>query len=484
MPGMVAPAARIVAAALAALAAACGEPGPRAAPPGAPSVLLVSIDSLRPDHLSCYGYPRPTSPTIDRLASEGVRFQEAVSTTSWTLPAHAALLTGLYDAGHGLVDNGLRLADAQVTLAEVLRRHGWQTAGFFGGPYLHPTFGIAQGFDHYQSCMTRVDDELAEEAVRAESRARAGVSHADVTGPRTVAEFERWLETTDTRPFLAFVHLWDVHYDFIPPPGYAEIFDPDYEGDLTGVGFMQNPRIAAGMDPRDLRHLLALYDGEIRFTDETLAALLKALDARGRLENTIVVVTADHGEEFFEHDHKGHQRTLYEEVVRIPLVFHWKGRLGTSGGAAAPIEPAAQVRLVDVMPTLLALCGIEDRPTTNGRDLTPLLRGESLPAEPALTELYSDGRDVQALRMDTYKAIRAAAQHPGTGFDLVADPLERTPLPPAHPLVQTGLKLLRREQERARAAGLGRGAEPAGDIDPAVLQRLRSLGYVGGEKQR
>jgi arylsulfatase A-like enzyme len=469
---------------LAALAPACGDEGPRQAPPGAPSVLLVSIDSLRPDHLSCYGYPFETSPTIDRLAREGVRFAQAVSTSSWTLPAHAALFTGLYDSGHGLVDNGLRLAEAQVTLAEVLRRYGWQTAGFFGGPYLHPTFGVSQGFDLYRSCMTAVADDLSGEAVRAESRAREGASHGDVTGPRTVEEFGRWLQTADERPFLAFVHLWDVHYDFIPPPGYAERFDPDYAGDLTGVEFMQNPRVAPDMDPRDLRHLRALYDGEIRFTDDNLALILDALEAAGRLENTIVVVTADHGEEFFEHGRKGHQHSLYEELVRIPLVFHWKGRLGTSGGAAAPVVPTTQARLVDVMPTLLALCGIDDVPTVNGRDLSPLLRGETLPAEPALTELYADGRELRALRMDTYKALQPAERHPGMGFDLVEDPREQHPLPPEHPLVRSGLKLLQRELERARQAGRGRLAQPSADIEPAVLQRLRGLGYVGGGDDR
>ena len=129
--------------------------------PDKPDIILISIDSLRPDHLGCYGYRQPTSPTIDNLAGDGVRFENAISTTSWTLPAHAALFTGLYDSAHGLIAAGLRLADANVTLAEVLSQAGYQTAGFFGGPYLHPTFGLDQGFQTYQSCMTTLPDDAS-----------------------------------------------------------------------------------------------------------------------------------------------------------------------------------------------------------------------------------------------------------------------------------------------------------------------------------
>ncbi len=472
------------AAVLAALAFACGgEPARRTAPPGAPNVLLVSIDSLRPDHLGCYGYRFATSPTIDGLARDGVRFQQAVSTTSWTLPAHASLFTGLYDSGHGLVENGLRLAESQVTLAEVFQRNGWQTVGFFGGPYLHPTFGMDQGFERYQSCMTSLADALPEEEVRNQSHAQVSAAHKDVTGPRTVTEVGRWLAQADERPFFAFVHLWDVHYDYIAPPEYVALFDADYHGDLNGVDVMRNARIAPGMDERDLRHLLALYDAEIRFTDDTLKALLKELEERGELANTIVVVTADHGEEFLEHGGKGHQRTLYEEVLRIPLVFHWPGHLGASVGAD-PLVPAQQVRLVDVMPTLLALCGIQDVPTMCGRDLSALLRGDSLTPEPALAELYTEGRDIQALRTDTFKVIRAASRGVLLGHDLLADPEELQPLPGLHPQVANGLKMLDAELDKARRAGRGRGAKPAKDIDPAVLEHLRNLGYTGGGEHR
>jgi arylsulfatase A-like enzyme len=461
---------RTVALALAGLfLAACGR-SPR------PDVVVISIDSLRPDHLSCYGYAFPTSPTIDALAREGVRFENALSTSSWTLPAHAALFTGLYDSGHGLVDNGLTLSPAQVTAAEVFARHGWRTGGFFGGPYLHPVFGLGQGFETYQSCMTTVPDDLAPDGVRATSRARDAASHSDVTGPRTVAEVTRWLESVGEDPVFLFVHLWDVHYDFIAPPEYVQRFDPDYTGTLTGVDFMTNPAIAPGMDERDYRHLMALYDAEIRFTDDIVAQLLAVLERRGRLHETLLVITADHGEEFLEHGNKGHQRTLYEEVVRIPMIFHGPPGLFAAAGGA----PRDQVRLVDVMPTLYSLCGIDDVPAMNGRDLSPLLEGATLPIEPALLELYANRADLKAVRMPTFKAYRAKGDRTG-GFDLLADPHERRDLGPAAPFQEAGQKLIEREHHAARELGKGRFSIPASDIHPRLLEELRALGYFGDE---
>ncbi len=463
---------------------ACGGGGQRRPTPGAPNVVLVSIDSLRHDHLSCYGYARATSPNIDRLAAEGVRFDQAISTTSWTLPAHAALFTGLYDSAHGLVDNDLRLSEEHVTLAEVLGANGWRTAGFFGGPYLHPTFGLAQGFESYQSCMTALPDTLGEEAVRGDSRAKHAKSHGDVTGPRTLEEVRKWLDGNlaggGGKPFFLFLHLWDVHHDFLPPKEYVELFDPGYQGPLTGKDFLFDPLISPRMELREFEHLLALYDAEIRFTDYILGQILAELERRGAAENTLVVVTADHGEEFFEHKGKGHQRTLYDEVVRIPLIFHWEGRFGAKDKQARTV--AQQVRIIDVMPTILTLCGIQRRPAMLGRDLTPLLLGGELPDEPALCELLVDERLAWALRTPTLKAIRVPASTPGAGFYLDADPKELAPIGADSPQVAQALERLDRELERALKSRRG-GAE-ATEVDPELLERLKQLGYLRDGQER
>lgn len=452
--------------------------------PARPNIVLVSIDSLRPDHLGCYGHPRPTSPEIDRLAAEGVRFESAVSTSSWTLPAHAALFTGLYDSSHGLFDNGLRLSPDHRTLAEELRAAGYHTAGFFGGPYLHPTFGLGDGFDVYRSCMTTVPDDTDDDTLRAESRSAAGKSHEDITGPRTLDNVKAWTaEKPGDKPYFLFVHLWDVHYDFIPPAPYDRMFDPDYKGALDGRDFMGSRDVHRGMARRDLEHLLALYDGEIRFTDEILKQLLGALREKGLLENTLVVLTADHGEEFFEHGSKGHQKTLYDEVVRIPLVMHWPGAL--EAGRTVP----DQVRIVDVMPTLLAAAGVRELPTMAGRDLLPLAKGKSLAPTAALLELHADKRDFRALRTRELKVIRYGRtpdgkELPNVAHDLVRDPQERLAVQEgtnsAH---DEAFARLDRTLESAEALRAYLGAKAtAADVDPELERKLRETGYLMGSK--
>ena len=146
---------------------------------------------------------------MDAIAAEGMRFEHAVSTTSWTLPSHAAMFTGLYDSTHGVFDNGRRLGDSFVTLAEVLSDAGYETAGFYGAPYLHPTFGLGQGFVTYQSCMTYIPDDSSDQSIRKSAQARKGGSHADITGPRTRNNVGKWLQSIDGRPFFLFIHLWD-----------------------------------------------------------------------------------------------------------------------------------------------------------------------------------------------------------------------------------------------------------------------------------
>lgn len=425
-----------------------------------PDVVLISIDSLRHDHLGCYGYPKPTSPTIDRLASEGVRCEVAVSTTSWTLPAHAAMLTGLFDSAHGVVDNGLALSPARITLPEVLSESGWDTAGFYGGPYLDPIFGLGQGFERYESCMSP----------------EAGNSHEDVTGPRTLGAVERWLAEVvkdgNAEPFFLFIHLWDVHYDYKPPASYVEIFDPAYAGSLDASDLPHNSAIAPDMAPADLQHLVALYDGEIRFTDEILGRILDAMDRSGRLRDALVVVTADHGEEFFEHGGKGHQKTLFDEVVRVPLIVRWPGHLppGT--------VVRDQVRLVDLAPTILSLAGVSKRPPMQGRDISPLLRGEPMAPESALIELLVDRNDIRGSRTQAEKVI--SWRHAGRSFlyDLVRDPNEANPIAEPSPRLTAALAGLERVFE-AGSENASRSEAGRVEIAPDLARRLGVLGYAG-----
>ena len=446
--------------------------------PFMPDIILVSIDSLRPDHLGCYGYPKPTSPTIDRLALTGVRCENVISTTSWTLPAHAALFTGLYDSAHGLVAAGMRLAEAHDTLAETLVQAGYQTAGFFGGPYLHPAFGLGQGFQAYESCMTILPDNVEEKQIRREAKVPLNVwgsCLADVTGPRTLEKFSRWLEKADKRPMFVFLHLWDVHFDYIPPQKYIELFDPDYEGNLVVTNYMRNPAIAQGMTIRDLEHVRALYDGEIRFTDDILGEMLAALERKGRDRQSLIVVTADHGEEFFDHGGKGHARTLYDEVIKVPLIWSWTGKLpkGTS--------VTDQVRIIDIMPTILGLVNVDLESEVQGRDISPLLRGDTLDSQTAFSELHLPNRKALALRTSQLKVHKLLKPSGQLFFNLEEDPGEHKPL--EHDTDECK-KLLGQLQRTTREslnlyAARTKGATEEAQVTEKLLQRLQSLGYVG-----
>jgi arylsulfatase A-like enzyme len=263
--------------------------------------------------------------------------------------------------------------------------------------------------------------------------------------------------------------LWDVHYDYIPPREYVELFDPEYEGVLTGEGFSTNPAISPRMSPRDLEHLIALYDGEIRFTDDHLRLVFEVLGNRGLLDNTLTVITADHGEEFFEHGGKGHRRTLFEEMIRVPLIVHWPGHV-RSGSV---IE--SQVRLIDVMPTLAAAAGLEPAAVIQGRDLSPFLQGSSLSPVHSLSELFVDGDSLRALRTENRKLLQRDETVPGWLYELDADPGEMRPVVTDEVAGPVQAELARAVKLRARL-GLD-GSDPV-DLEDDLRERLEALGYL------
>jgi len=305
------------------------------APPAlAHNILLVSIDTLRADHLGAYGYARDTSPHLDALARRGVLFETALSTSSWTLPAHASLLTGLEPWQHTLQDDGTRLPARIPTLAAALGARGFYTFAVVSHVYVASPFGLDRGFAHF-------DDE--------------GIA-GGTRNPTADESIDRLLTALDARPadrpFFAFLHLFDPHWDYSAPGAWGTRFvDPAYRGPVDGS--YEQMRAFAGADRAmpadDLAALVARYDGEIAFVDAQLGRLFAALRARGLEQDTLIVVTGDHGEEFEEHRRLGHGRTLFEEQLRVPLILAGDPRLGTGVRWRDPVS------LVDVAPTLLAL---------------------------------------------------------------------------------------------------------------------------------
>ena len=330
------------------------------------------------------------------------------------------MFTGLLGPTHGLIDNGKSLSDDHVTLAELLSDAGYHTAGFFGGPYLHPTFGLGQGFDVYESCMTTTPDAAGDDEVRSSAGTPDGPSHHDITGPRTREKVSSWAAGREAaaEPYFLFLHLWDVHYDFTPPAEYAQLFvDSNYAGPADGR-LMSNPEIRPGMKPADLAHVLGLYDAEIRFTDDIIRDIFDDLDQRGMMENTLVILTSDHGEEFFEHGFKGHNKTLFDEVLRVPLIVSWQGEIDDRQVVGD------QVQITDIMPTIIGFTGGPSSLVTQGHDLAPLLAGREMAPRDALSGLFIDGGDQRALRSNERKVFRFNELSPTVYFDLQSNPRE------------------------------------------------------------
>lgn len=461
--------------------------------PSGPNVILISIDSLRADHLSCYGYPRKTSPNLDALAQSGVLFETSVSTTSWTLPSHAAMLTGLPDVVHGATDIDKWLDGSRVTLAEKFKDAGYATGGFFSGPFLHPGYGFAQGFDQYIDCSTYGDDVVKSKDIGAALDLMHEKAPKEQNNERVLENVGAWIDKSDGKPFFLFVHLWDVHYDWTPPAAYDKFTDPRYDGPLDGTGITAIDWKTVGRADRDIQHLRDLYDGEILWTDHVIGRLLAKLKAAGLDDNTIIAVTADHGDEFFEHDGFTHRNTLHEEVVRTPLII--RGPAGGQLPGERSLPPGTRVKeqaaVYDVAPTLLALAGLPPFPVAEGRSLLPAVHGRRVRPTEATPESLLVG-DLQAanakhfffsLRHDTWKIIVDWEIGKHFVYDLVNDPGEQRPLAESdYPLPPAELDALCRDA-RQRLSKLASRLPPIGDRDtpslPAMQEKhLRSLGYL------
>ncbi len=471
--------------------AACG--GSESSGPSPTGVLLISIDSCRPDHLSCYGYKsatRPeilTSPSIDALAAEGVLFEQAVSTTSWTVPAHKSLLTGLPDELHGGRTLG-PLPESRHLVSETFQKAGWRTAGFFSGPNLHPWYGFGRGFERYVDCSNApVDDgaQVFELANQDEVNAMHDVqraSHQGVTGPKLVAAFDEWFDGLgkDER-FFAFVHMWDVHYDYAAPPE-DDVFFPEYDGWLDGSNYGELTK-KTERDPRDVARLIALYDAEVRFTDRHVALLLDELRKAGRLDDTLVVLVSDHGEEFFEHDHYGHNRTLFEEVVRVPMILRYPRALPHG------VRLRDVASLADVAPTILALCRLP-RPRGAcamwGRSLLPALDGELEERDAPLDlRLMREDNPLRGMRGPAHKFVKDADT--ADYFDLARDPQESKPAywDDSNPIDKQRLELAEKLWRDLATCSEALGvSDSGGEMPPELLDALNRLGYTGKSKDQ
>ena len=398
------------------------------------NLLLVSLDTVRADHLGCYHYAGAQTPQIDALAASGLRFEQASTVVPLTLPAHSSLMTGTFPGWHGVKDNGgFYLGDDQLTLAEMLQGHGFRTGGFVGAFVLDRRWGIAQGFQKF------FDDFDLDKFANA-----SAMDTIQRPGAEVVDRALEWLQEEPKRPFFGWVHLYDAHTPYEAPEPFQSRF----------------PRTRAGA-----------YDAEIASVDAQVGRLLGALRADGRLDDTLVIVVADHGEMLGEHGELTHGFFIYEGATHIPLII-------SGPGVPAGIVDD-QVRIVDVVPTALSLLGIPVPAQVQGANLMPLARGQHLGlvahSESWYPRYHYGWSELRSIQDGRFKLIRAPRPEL---YDLATDRDEARDRSTEY---ASRLDLFGRAldefESRTTRAGAPQGPRP---IDAETEERLAALGYVAG----
>jgi len=409
------------------------------------NILLITVDTLRADHLGAYGYSKPTSPSIDALFAESVVFDDAQSSSSWTLPSFASMFTSLHSSAHGCFGYRDKLDGSFVTIAETLSSRGWRTAGIISHVFLRDKHGLPQGIDDFDQSLVQTIKE----------------SHQAISSPhvsdRAIERLESFAAADDDGPWFLWLHYFDPHVSYRRHEGISFRF---------------------GKTPIDR------YDGEIAFTDGHIGRVLDRLAALGLADDTIVGFLSDHGEEFEEHGRKGHGKSLHEEVLRVPFALRVPG--------SPPRRVETTVHLVDLSPTLLELAG-EAWPATaprHGRSLAPAVRGERLPDAESLGELRLELRKdatLTSLIVGSWKLIEERARPPATEvrhrlYDRRDDRAERTDVADQFPEVTTRMKK-RLAAATKRAAQTSHGSVAA-DLDATDLENLESLGYLSDDDEK
>jgi arylsulfatase A-like enzyme len=422
------------------------------------NLVLFTLDTTRTDHLSVYGYRLKTTPNIDRIASEGIRFQEVYAPMPSTEPSHSTMFTSKFPISHGVLKNGFTLSDQNVTMAEVLKQHGYQTAAVISSFPLNHKFGFSQGFDFYNDRLKGKNPSLT----------RKHWMGADVNGQfdrradSTTNQALKWLkEKRDpTKPFFLWVHYFDPHGPYDPPEPYRSKY-----------------KVAGSV----LDQMLSYYDGEIEFMDSQLARLVEYLDSNKLRDNTLLVIVGDHGEGLMQHGRLEHGLLIYDEAVLVPLIFRMPSAISSGKAIQGPVS------LVDLMPTVLHLMKIPVANLTfQGKDLAPLIEGG---ADPDFgrsiflqRRLYETGAIEDnfvihglkfGIRSGRWKYIEALEEGTKELYDLQNDPGELHNIYDANVQVADQLATSLHSWEHQYAT-----AGPNQQISKEDQERLNALGYI------
>jgi arylsulfatase A-like enzyme len=449
-------------------------------PSSPPNLVLIVIDTLRADHLGTYGYERATSPHIDRLAERGLVFANALTTSSWTKPSVASLFTSRYPSEHGAVSFERNLSSKLPTLAEMLREAGYRTVGVSGN-FVHVAerTGFARGFDAFESLVFEVERPGGEMLL-----AMPGEDgELDYLRAPTGSEVNRrvldLLPDPDSAPVFVYVHYMEPHPGYSPSEPQRSAFVTDSAAHARGApataGYLSDlAASAADLEPAERQRLVDLYDAEIAAVDEAVGELLRELEDGGYMENTVVAVTSDHGEEFGEHGGWFHGLTLNRECLQVPIVFHDTRKRGSGERRQDPVD------LLDLPTTLLALAGVAPPPSMRGRDLL----APEPPARDLVAELHRDPVFEDRVRPRVQKLAlvrwpwKAIVHVDGTRsfYRLDRDPEELHPLPGGGNEVPGELLAALSDLEDSLTR-----AEPASEarpVDPETRAGLRALGYA------
>jgi arylsulfatase A-like enzyme len=461
--------------------AGCGG----SAPDARPNIVLIVVDTLRADHLGTYGYSRPTSPAIDALAARGTWFEHATAPSSWTRPSVASLFTSRLPSEHGAVSIVSPLDPGVPSFVEALRDAGYRTVGISGNfPHLSETSGLARGFQTFESLAMAVGPDPGDAPAPSQRDTLmrlpllAGGGDLSLRAPTAEEVNERAFEVlpkTGEQPFLLYVHYMDPHSGYLAPPRFRALFEDASAPRWSLATSDRLVELASGRaeaGPGERQHLIDLYDAEIRYVDTAVEALLEEISTRGYGGDTIVVLLADHGEEFEEHGGWFHGITLHQELLRVPLIFHDPRQ---AGFGARP----ESVDLLDVPVTLLALAGL---------DPLPGMRGHALFGKPAterthIAELHPDPiREAHAGPIHHAAAItrwpwKALVARTGqlTLYNLAKDPDEQSPLDPT---TTPGVPADLITEARQQAQRVAESQPTAAPIPDADREGLRALGYI------
>lgn len=434
---------------------------PPRALPRVRNVLIYLTDTLRADKLQPYTpNTRVQTPGLNAWAARSATFITGQSQENWTKPSVATLLSGLLPWEHHATTESAQVPSSVELLSERLRDEGFHTGALVANGFVSDRFGFVQGWKTFRNYVREGRRNLAR---------------------FVAADALEWLdERPKDKPFFLYVHTIDPHVPYIPPAADLALYDPEpYDGIVDfhrDRGLLE--KIKAGrirLNQRDRRRLEALYDGEITYHDRHFASVMEALERRGLADDTIVVFTSDHGEEFFDHGSVGHGHSVYQELLRVPLIIRWPGVTDET----LRIDDA--VGLVDVMPTLLDALGLPIPDDISGRSLAPLLAGRSETAPRASVSGFMEGW--RTLVVGRYKLIQRTANR-WMLFDLVEDPGEERDRAADHPIAVRYLRgLLGVTLAKAESDVRSREHEAARiEIDPALRAQLEALGYAGASR--